>query len=83
MTVLLKYLQSTVQFKNSLVPRGIITGASTPALFLAWTKQASREAPFEQGPCEKHRIRPSDLAGRVPGRQSKQPPASWNLEGSP
>lgn len=33
MTVSLKYLRSTVQFKNRLVPRGIIAGAPTLLLF--------------------------------------------------
>lgn len=83
MTVLLKYLKSTVQFKNRLAPRGIITGASMPALLLARTKQVSREAPFAQGACKRCRIRPFELARRVAGMQSKHPPAPWDLEGSP
>lgn len=81
MTVLLKYLKSTVQFKNRLVPRGIITGASTPALLLAWTNQVSREAPLAQGACKKRRIRPFELAGREPGMQGKHPPAPWDPVG--
>lgn len=83
MTVLLKYLKSRVQLKNRLVPRGIITGASIPALLLAQTNQVSREAPFAQGSRKKCRIRPSDLAGGVLGMQGKHPPAPWDLEGSP
>lgn len=72
-----------MQFKNRFLLRGIITGASTPTPSFARTKQVSREAPFETGPRKKHRIRPSELAGRVPGRQSKPPAASSNLKVSP
>lgn len=35
MTVLLKYLRSTVQFKNRLLARGIITGVPTLLLFFS------------------------------------------------
>lgn len=83
MTVLLKYQKSTVQFKNRLAPRGMITGASTPAFLPAWMQWVPGEAPFAQGACRTHRIGPQDVAGRVPRMQNKHPTALWELESSP